>query len=238
MPSPEPGTRVFVLIPRRSLVVLAAAIALIGNPNARGASDWDLKISDTEAGIKVYYRTNQNGYTEFRAVTRVRSSLGAFVGLFRDVDNMPNWVYRTKKVQTLTIPGATEAYAYTISEMPWPLDDRDSIVRSTLSQDPATLAITIYGSAVPDYLPRDSRYVRMPVVESFWRFTPVTEGLVEVEFQGYGDPGGNLSSGFLNWVVRVSLWEAPYQTLLGLQRAVPLPEYQSRTFDFVREPGR
>jgi hypothetical protein len=78
----------------------------------------------------------------------------------------------------------------------------------------------------------------MPVVESFWRFTPLREGVVEVVFQGYGDPGGSLSSDFLKWVIRLSLWEAPFQTLLGLRSAISRPEYQSRTFDFIREPGQ
>ncbi len=230
--------RFLVLVPGRSFWVLAAVILVMAGANARSASDWELKITDAEAGINVYYRTNERGYTEFRAVTQVSSSLGAFVGLFREVDNMPNWVYRTEKVERLKMVGDTEAYAYTINKMPWPLNDRDSIVRSTLSQDPNTLVVTIVGSAVPDYAPRNSQYVRMPVVESFWRFTPLKAGLVEVVFQGYGDPGGSLSSGFLEWITRLSLLEAPYQTLLGLQKVIVRPEYQARKFDFIREPGR
>jgi hypothetical protein len=122
--------------------------------------------------------------------------------------------------------------------MPWPLDYRDSIVRTTLSQDAKTLAVTIRGSAIPDYIPVARGFVRMPVVESFWRFTPLTQGVVAVEFQGYGDPGGNLSSAVPTWITRLTLYEAPYETLLGLQKAIDRPDYQSQTFEFVREPDK
>jgi len=218
--------------------MLAFATAATVGADAQSADDWELKISDDVAGIKVFYQTNSRGYVEFRGVTQVRSSLGAFVALFRDVENMPTWVYRTKKVTTLKTVSDTEVYAYTVSEMPWPLDDRDSIVRTTLSQDAKTLAITIRGSAVPDYIPVARGYVRMPVVESFWRFTPLNKGVVEVEFQGYGDPGGNLSSAVPKWITRLTLYEAPQQTLLGLQKVIARLDYQSQTFEFVREPGK
>jgi hypothetical protein len=84
----------------------------------------------------------------------------------------------------------------------------------------------------------DERYVRMPVVESFWRFTPLGDGVVEIEFQGYGDPGGNLSYGPLKWFAQHAIWEAPYRTLLGMRAAIGDAAYQSASFRYVVEPAR
>jgi hypothetical protein len=217
---------------------LAALIAagLLPSGAAR-ADEWQLKIEDAQADIRVYYRTHESGFTEFRAVTHVRSQLSGLVALFRDVDTMPEWVYRNRKAATLTRISDTEVYAYTVSEMQWPLKDRDAVVHTTLSQDPETLAVTIRGRGVPGHIPENEAYVRMRAVESFWRFTPSGSGMVEVVFQGHGDPGGNLSSGLLQWVTRLVLWEAPFYTLLGLQKVVFRDAYQAGSFDFIREPA-
>src|SRR6185503_15915343 len=218
----------------RFAALLASVLCL---PLACAADDWQLRVADTEAGIQVFSRVSEQGYPEFRGVTRVKSRLSAFVALFKDLDNMPNWAYRIRKAERLKVLSDTESYAYTINSLPPPLFDRDTIVHSLISQDPATLKLTFRGSGVPDFAPKNDRYVRMPVVESTWTFTPLGEGMVEVVFEGYGDPGGNLSSGLLAWFVRLSLNEAPYQTMLQMKKQVVRPEYQAAHYAFVREPG-
>jgi len=211
-------------------------VALTSAPYPAFADRWEKRISDSETDIQVSYRAT-GGYTEFRAVTHVKSRLSAFVALFRDTDRMPEWVYRTRKAKTLEKISETEVYAYTVSEMQWPLLDRDAIVHTTLSQDPQSLAITIRGRAAPHYRPENKGYVRMKIVESLWSFTPTGPGSVEVVFQGYGDPGGNLSTSIAKWFIDLALWEAPYYTLLGLQKVISRDAYQSATYGFVREPG-
>jgi hypothetical protein len=201
------------------------------------AGEWELKVDDAQADIRIFSRVNERGYPEFRGVTSVKSRLSAFVGLFKDLPNMPNWAYRIRKAERLKVLSETESYAYTVNSLPLPLYDRDAIVHSTISQDAATLQLTFRGSGAPDFAPKHDRYVRMPVVESTWTFTPRGDGIVEVVFEGYGDPGGSLSSGLLAWFVRMSLREAPYHTMLQMKKHVARPEYQSATYPFVREPG-
>lgn len=212
-----------------------AVLILLHLPWAGAASEWDLKIDDKEADIRIFSRVNERGYPEFRGVTKVKSRLSGFVALFKDLDHMPNWAYRIRKAERLKVISEVESYAYTVNSLPPPLFDRDAIVHSMITQDPATLKMTFRGSGVPDYAPKNDRYVRMPVVESSWTFTPVGSGMVEVVFEGYGDPGGNLSSGLLAFFVRLSLSEAPYQTILQMKKFVGRPEYQSARYPFIRE---
>jgi hypothetical protein len=214
----------------------ALLASLLHLPLASAADDWQLKVADAEAGIQVFSRVNERGLPEFRGVTRVQSRLGAFVALFKDLERMPEWAYRIRKAERLKVLSETESYAYIVNSLPLPLYDRDVIVHSTIRQDAATLQVTFRGSGVPDFAPRDERYVRMPVVESSWTFTPLADGMVEVVFQGYGDPGGSLSSVLLAWFVRLSISEAPYQTMLEMKKRVSRPEYQAARYPFIREP--
>jgi hypothetical protein len=221
------------VIPRLAALLLF----LLHPPCAYAAGDWDLKIDDKEADIRIFSRVNERGYPEFRGVTRVKSSLSGFVALFKDLDHMPNWAYRIRKAERLKVISEMESYAYTVNSMPPPLFDRDAVVHSMISQDAATLKMTFRGSGAPDFAPKNDRYVRMPVVESSWTFTPLGGGMVEVVFEGYGDPGGTLSSGLLAWFIRISLSEAPYQTMLQMKKFVTQPEYQAARYAYIREPG-
>lgn len=220
------------MIPRFAVLLV---LFLLHQPWAGAASDWDLKIDDKEADIRIFSRVNERGYPEFRGVTRVKSTLSGFVALFKDLDHMPNWAYRIRKAERLKVISDTESYAYTVNSLPPPLWDRDAVVHSVISQDAQTLKMTFRGSGAPDFAPKNDRYVRMPVVESSWNFTPLGGGMVEVVFEGYGDPGGTLSSGLLAWFVRISLSEAPYQTMLQMKKFVTQPDYQAARYSFIRE---
>ena len=219
------------MIPR-----FAALLSVLLLPLTCAASDWQLKVADKEAGIEVFSRVNEQGYPEFRGVTRVRSRLSAFVALFKDLERMPEWAFRVRKAERLKVISETESYIHIINSLPLPLYDRDVIVHSTISQDAGTLQLNFRGNGVADFAPRDDQYVRMPVVESAWTFTPLADGMIEVVFQGLGDPGGTLSSVLLAWFVRLSISEAPYHTMLQMKKRVSQPEYQAVRYPFIREP--
>ena len=218
------------MIPR-----FAALLSVLLVPLLCAASDWQLKVADKEAGIEVFSRVNEQGYPEFKSVTRVQSRLSGFVALFKDLERMPEWAFRVRKAERLKVISETESYVHIVNSLPLPLYDRDVIVHSTITQDARTLQLTFRGSGVPDIAPPNERYVRMPVVESSWTFTPLADGMVEVVFQGHGDPGGSLSSVFLAWFVRISISEAPHQTMLNMKKFVARPEYQAARYSFIRE---
>lgn len=220
----------------RHAVGFAAALVACA-PLAGVAEEWTLRREDPALDVTVHDRETPQGYREFRGVTHVRSRLSGFVALFRDTPRMPEWLYRAERVTTLEEVSPTETYAYTQIRMPWPLRDRDSIVHVRLAQDPGTLELTLRASAVPDYLPEQRGFVRMPVIESLWRFTPLPDGRTRVEFSGYADPGGRLSSGLLGTFQSNLVWQSPYNSLRALHAVIGDARYQAASYPHVREPG-
>lgn len=217
-------------------LVLGAVGLLISTLGSAQTEDWRLRLSDDDNEIVVHTRKRPGNYTEFRGVTRVHARLSSLVAVLRDIEGLPDWAYRTTLAKRLKRVSPYEAIIYTVAHLPWPFRDRDLIVRSRLRQDPVSLAVTIDGESLPDYLPLDPAYVRVPFLRSSWQFIPLDKRLVEVRFLGYGDGGGNLSSGILNWFSRIVVSEAPHQSLIGLRRMVALPRYQNSTVSVVREP--
>ena len=202
---------------------------------------WEQVFDDSEQSITIYKRPLANGYSEFKGIATVQSTLSGCIALMRDVKAMPQWVDRTLQTVVLNRVSETEVYAYNVSRMDWPFKHRDAIVHIFVEQDPRTLAVTIRGSGVPtysgpsryDFKKNNNRYIRMPVIESRWQFVPEPDGRVKVIFQGYGDPGGNTSAPIFKWLINRLAWEAPYNTLKAMKTVVQQEKYQRASFDFI-----
>lgn len=171
------------------------------------------------------------------------------MALFHDVESIPKWVDYAHKATKLRQVSDTETYAHMITAMPFPFTYRHSIVHTRISQDKLSGDIIISGQdAEPGYLQKLSKekqellahykkkYVLIRNLKSHWVFRPQAGGMVEVEFQGYGNPGGNLSKYIPRRLLRMFIWEAPYNTLKGMRKIVLDTKYQSRHFSFIREP--
>ena len=213
---------------------LLAASLLLGTVNviAQTESEWEFAKGDDQ--VKVYYRTLPTGNVEFKGITTVNTSVSSLVSLFRDLENMPNWVYRARQVTELREVSNKERYMYAIHPMPFPFRDRDSVILSKIEEDPVTHEVTILGKGVPGYIPENSEYVRVEAIKSFWQFHPVDDKQVRITFQGYGEPGGSIPSSIyrsqvFRWLVEMYLWRLPYTTLSNLRTEVLKTRYQSES---------
>ena len=213
------------------------------------SDEWHLQIDDRANDIILHHRKTTSNLIEFRGVTHIKSSLSAFVALFRDIESIPNWVDHAHKATKLKQISNTETYTHMITSMPFPFIYRHSIVHTQISQDTLSGDIVINGQdAKPGYLHKLShekqeflahqkkKYVLIQDLKSHWIFRPQANGVVEVEFQGHGNPGGNLSKYIPQRLLRMFAWEAPYNTLKGMRKIIPDTKYQSSRFPFIREP--
>ncbi len=164
--------------------MLLAALAVISAP----ADSWE--VVHRESGLLVERRPYaHSALQEIRGVALVRASLNALMALLRDAPFNREWVYRSGGASILEESDA-QAYVYGIVDAPWPMSDRDTVVRFDYRQDPATAAIHISITNFPDYIPHRPGLVRVPRFGGFWQLRPLGRGEVEVTYQVYGDPGG------------------------------------------------
>lgn len=192
--------------------------------------DWQLQKDRN--GVKVYYREPADSpIKELKIVTQVKCSLSSALAVLQDVPNLSKWVYRCTQAKLLKVVSPTVYHYSNITDFPWPMYDREFIMRCTTWQDPATLIVYSKSSAMPDALPADSRYMRVRKTESSWTFKPLGNGMVELEYYLKSDPGGNIPT----FLINAALDSGPLYSLEKFKKLVQQEPYAKARMAYIRE---
>jgi hypothetical protein len=214
---------------------LMMVVGLVSAGPAETAAGWHLKTVDEARGIEVYVRPRADRHREFLAITRVSARLSSVAAVLQDTKAMPRWLYRTREVQVLESPEPTRGLLRVITNLPWPLTDREAVIEWRMVQDEASGEVSLDAVAAGHRAPPIEGTVRMPELESHWRLKPMPGGVVEVRLSGFGHLGGNLSFPPLRAFMSTSIWQAPLESLRGLREMVQLPDYHQVQVPAVRE---
>ena len=209
-------------------VVPAACLLLALLPvSVTWANSWETVFD--EDGLLVERRAYSGSpLQEIRGVIHLETSLNAVMALLKDAEFNHQWVYRSGGARILEEEGFARAYVYGIVDAPWPMQDRDTVVRFDYRQDDSG-EITITIKNFPDFLPQAQEYVRVPDFGGYWRLRPQQDGWVEVTYQVYGDPGGWIPV----WVANYAAVTSVTRTLQAMDSAVK--HYTNAHSEFVRE---
>lgn len=155
---------------------------------------------------------------ELRGRTRLQATLNAVMALLKDADYNHHWVYRSGGARVLQASGYAQAYVYGVVDAPWPMQDRDTVVRFDYAQDPATRVIRIDITNVPDFHPLQPGLVRVPDFGGFWQLAPAPPDHVDVTYQVRGNPGGWVPVWLANYAAQVSVIKTLQQMPAAVRR--------------------
>ena len=195
--------------PNRGLGVVCFAV-MVGLAAAPllAASEWTLvHVSERLTVERRDYKGSD--LDEIRGVLRLDASLNAVMALLKDASFNEQWVYRSGGARVLEEMGYPLAYVYGIVDAPFPMVDRDTVVRFDFEQDPFTREITIGITNFPQFAPEADGLVRVPDFGGFWHLRPLKGRGVMVTYQVYGDPGG--------WI---PVWMANRAAVLSVQNTL------------------
>lgn len=199
---------------------------------AQKAGPWELKKDKKD--LKVYVRDSPDSpIKQLKMTFTVEASMSAIVLLLQDVAAIPDWVYRCPEAYHLKKINHNEEVYYNRVDFPWPLDDRDLIVKNILVQDSITKIVRSESFNKPTYIPAKEGIVRMPKLHLWWEFTPRDNGLVDVEYFLSSDPGGVIPA----WMINMALDQGPAQTIKSFRKTLKVPKYRDAQLDFILELG-
>ncbi len=187
----------------------------------------------SEDGITVLTRKGTGSpLKEFHGRITIKASLSALVAVLSDAPSYPTWQFECQSASLLTKTDFHNRTTYVINRAPWPVSNRDMVVRSILTQDKSSKTVTVWLQGLPNAIPPKQGLVRVAALQGFWQLQPAGNGNVNVIYQMLVDPGGSLPAGLAN----TGAVMIPFNTLQKLRLKAGEDPYKGTHFPEIEEP--
>ena len=197
----------------------------------------DVKVTQWETvkkrnNITVYSRENSlSEIKEIRAETTINTSLSSLVYLIKHIERQTDWAYSIKEAKVVRHYSNFHWVAYTMTDAPWPVDDRDCVTDVIMRQlSDSTIYIKSY--VVDSILKPKKDVVRIPMIKAHWLLTPINDHKTSVRFQILLELGGSVPS----WVVNLFIETGPYNTLRDFKKEVEKEKYKKIKLPYIKQP--
>lgn len=190
--------------------------------HAQATSAWVL--AKEKKGITVYTRTLANSnYKEFKAEVNISANLTDVLHFIKDPKRCPAWQY--KCIYKLQL---SEGYIYKLSNLPWPLNDRYTVMQSDESFNTKTKIHTLnlknirrdlLAEKIKTQLPAEGNTVQMRTSDGYWKFDVSDAPNIHITHQMHGDPAGIIPAGLAN----LGVINAAFVSLSNLKKHFSAP---------------
>jgi len=186
------------------------------------AQEWEL-IRD-EDGVEVYYKApNSKGIIEVKAIETLETNLSTLVAVLIDFENYVNWKESCKYAKVISTISSSDIVYYYQTDLPWPISDRDCVLRFKYSQDSTTKVVNAKATCASGYMPVDEDYERDYDNVVIWTLTPLSNGKVKV----YNYLAFKVNDSFPDWLVKQAVDSGPFNTMVNLQSQIKLAEFKN-----------
>lgn len=175
-----------------ALLVLCFAPITLASTND---SQW--QIEEDKDGITVFSRSvPYSEFKELRGEMTVNTKIESLVELMKNIEACPEWIHNCKEGKVLKeINPPAERINYNLIKAPWPLNDRDLVIRSKVSLSKSTNVVKIVMKGEETFIPPQKGRIRIKNFKGHWKFTPqkgyseMNGGKIDIEYQLINDPG-------------------------------------------------
>jgi hypothetical protein len=187
------------------------------------ADEWQLIRNDKRHSIMQYVKRDL-GKTlrSFKIEYEVDGTLDTISRVSFDFPNYKRWYYQIKEAKVLKKVSDREFYYYQIHQAPATLPDRDVVLHATIQPYSVKTGYAMMTlESIPDFIPLKPPLVRMVAENMTVKWIKIGKNRWKNISEGYIDPNGGAPDWAINFVQR----QAPYQTVLGIQRMIESPTY-------------
>ncbi len=166
------------------------------------------KIVRNSDAIKVYKKPTAEGYDEIKIQASISSTLDEFVQAINDADAYQYWVYGCSASNLISSKERNLIYYETITDMPFPIQDRYLKVKSTQSRDGLEWKSHSVG------LPSSKKdQVAIENFESRWHVQELPDETILVNYTVKTEPGGFIPA----WLYNLAVDRGPYYSMKNLK---------------------
>ena len=213
---------------------------LASMPDENVSIPWQ-RVDEAE-GVTVYRRqAPESRFVEFRGVGEVDAPIPKIIAMMADVSHMPDWIFGCIQGELIERnfnedelnrkPTDYHQIIYGVNTLPWPLRNRDYVLKASVSFIPRTeqepFRVILATHTVEHRLkPPTSERVRMPQMHTTIVFTPLDSALTRtlVDFSVTTDPGGLIP----DWVTNFATRNIPRKTIASLREFTKSSTYNRK----------
>jgi hypothetical protein len=191
------------MILRMCLLVYLLCIQLQSGAQA----GWQL--NKDKNGIKVY--TKASDTTSYKSIKVEGVFTGTWEKLFTilmDITHHPLWVYNAKRSYLIKKIAGNEVLYYTETSLPWPMNNRDVVVRMKIFPDSELNVYKVISTGEPNAIPAKNGLVRIPYYKATWEVKPLEKQKIAITYYLDIHPGGSAPA----WVVNMFITTGPFET--------------------------
>ncbi len=185
----------------------------------------DCVLRKEKDSIKVYTCDNDNSrFKTIRATVIMNATLSQVASVIMDVEKYVDWQFNTIKSEALENSISEDVTFYSEVKAPWPIANRDLIIRIQLNQDKQTKVVTLTCNSLPKYLPEKKPIVRVPFSKALWTLTPLSSAKVKIDYSIEINPGGAVPP----WMVNMVCAQAPYESFRNFKARLASKKYNNK----------
>lgn len=196
--------------------LLALTLALPLRADEEDAGGW--KRVDEDDGITLWkHEVPGQSVPGFRGQVEIAAPFGPIVKAIEDTSKHTEWMYRCAESTVLKKESDSEYVLYNLTDSPWPVSDRDVVLRSVkeTKEDGSETTMRFQNVTSPDKPPVKD-VVRMPKLRGYYKLVRLAPDKTQVTYEVEADVGGRLP----DWIVRSVVKDMPYNTLDRLRARV------------------
>ncbi len=210
-----------------ALFAVLGSSLLIASP-LQAKSKW--KVISKKNGITVSQKeVPERGMPIFRGQTTIKTSIYNVMAVLADFSRHTEWMHACHTAKILKKISPSHIISYNRSDAPWPVSDRDVVMRTKvkIQEEKHTVLIRLSNITSPMKPPVDG-VVRMPRMIGSFTLKALGPDKTFVAYQIDADPGGSLPE----WLAKLASEDLPYGTLDGLRKRAVKPWVQKEYTEF------
>ena len=187
------------------------------NPNIQGADEVAWIEVAIDRGVTVWSRSRLDRMLpELRAQGQIHGELFHVMAVILDNERSPEWVPNCSESREIKRFDARTTWVYSVTDSPWPVSDRDTVVKVVAEEIKPVEQYRVLMQAQPDLLPLVEGRVRIPYSKIYFLLKQVGANTIEIEYGLDVDPGGALPK----WMVRRTVRNTLIETIIALEAHV------------------
>lgn len=201
-----------------SAVVSASALAGLPDEKAEG---WSLR-KETDS-IRVF-TTDQpdSSFQAFKAEAVLDVPIENIMAVMNNPGSCVEWVHNCSESSAFGDGDFHDRYAYSVNDMPWPVTDRDYVIRIRTRGEQSDGEVVMDLNAIPDRRDEEDGHVRVDKSDTLYRFIPEGSQTRMIWVQ-HTEPNGSIPG----WLVNSLLVDIPIRSMEQLERVAARERYQN-----------